>query len=224
MEKHARCPLFLDPPRSTRPCRARCRAVPDRIGNSRHWLGREEKATSGDDDEDALLNVRAIVSKASIAGGPTLYLNSGSTLNLTCEVMESPVPPDYVFWYHDARVINYDIQHGVSVQTEKSPRTQSRLLIANAQPHDSGNYSCVPSNAEPASIVVHVLNGEQPALITAEADPQEHEDENESSTVADVPRSAPRRNETAAVHEWDACEFLRKLGQYLTSMGGLFVF
>ncbi|KAL1431178.1 hypothetical protein MTO96_014561 [Rhipicephalus appendiculatus] len=109
------------------------------------------------------LNV--IVSKASIAGGPTLYLNSGSTLNLTCEVMESPVPPDYVFWYHDARVINYDIQHGVSVQTEKSPRTQSRLLIANAQPHDSGNYSCVPSNAEPASIVVHVLNGENPAAM-----------------------------------------------------------
>ncbi|KAH9369473.1 hypothetical protein HPB48_014347 [Haemaphysalis longicornis] len=103
------------------------------------------------------LNV--IVSKASIAGGPTLYLNSGSTLNLTCEVMESPVAPDYVFWYHDARVINYDIQHGVSVQTEKY---QSRLLIANAQPHDSGNYSCVPSNAEPASIVVHVLNGERP--------------------------------------------------------------
>lgn len=144
------------------------------------------------------LNV--IVSKASIAGGPTLYLNSGSTLNLTCEVMESPVPPDYVFWYHDARVINYDIQHGVSVQTEKSPRTQSRLLIANAQPHDSGNYSCVPSNAEPASIVVHVLNGEQPASTGSEPGPQEHGEES----------------------EWNVRGFFKKVRQFLPFYGWIF--
>lgn len=144
------------------------------------------------------LNV--IVSKASIAGGPTLYLNSGSTLNLTCEVMESPVPPDYVFWYHDARVINYDIQHGVSVQTEKSPRTQSRLLIANAQPHDSGNYSCVPSNAEPASIVVHVLNGEQPASIGSEPGSQEHGEES----------------------EWNVRGFFKKVRQFFPFYGWIF--
>jgi len=32
--------------------------------------------------------------------------------------------------------------------------TQARLT-------DSGNYTCVPSNANPASIMVHVLNGKR---------------------------------------------------------------
>lgn len=109
------------------------------------------------------LNV--IVSQASISGGPTLYLNSGSTLNLTCEVMESPMAPDYVFWFHNGKVINYDAQRGISVVTEKLPKTLSRLLITNAQPQDSGNYSCVPSNADRADITVHVLDGENPAAM-----------------------------------------------------------
>ncbi|CAN7984614.1 unnamed protein product, partial [Ixodes hexagonus] len=103
------------------------------------------------------------VSKASIPGGPTLYLNSGSTLNLTCNVLESPVPPDYVFWFHNGRVINYDVSREISVHTERVPKMTSRLLISNAQPQDSGNYSCVPSNADQADITVHVLNGERPA-------------------------------------------------------------
>ncbi|XP_071037272.1 uncharacterized protein [Parasteatoda tepidariorum] len=104
-------------------------------------------------------------SKAKIIGGPTLYINSGSTINLTCLVMESPVPPDYVFWYHNGKVINYDSPRGISVHTEKAQRTTSKLLISNAQPSDSGNYSCVPSNADPAAIGLHVLNGEHPAAM-----------------------------------------------------------
>ena len=37
---------------------------------------------------------------------------------------------------------------------------QSRLLLARADPRDSGNYSCVPGpGATPASVTVHVLNG-----------------------------------------------------------------
>lgn len=106
-----------------------------------------------------LLFLFFLESKAKIKGGPTLYINSGSTINLTCQVMESPVPPDYVFWYHNGKVINYDSPRGISVHTETAQRTTSKLLISNAQPSDSGNYSCVPSNAEPAAIGLHVLNG-----------------------------------------------------------------
>jgi hypothetical protein len=36
----------------------------------------------------------------------------------------------------------------------------SRLLVARADAKDSGNYTCVPSGAHPASVIVHVLNGE----------------------------------------------------------------
>lgn len=111
------------------------------------------------------ITLNVIVSRAHIPGGPTLYLNSGSTLNLTCDVLESPMAPDYVFWYHDDRVVNYEMDKGITVHTEKSPQTRSRLLINNAQPGNSGNYSCVPSNADAANITVHVLNGENPAAM-----------------------------------------------------------
>ena len=44
------------------------------------------------------------VSKSQILGGPTIYINSGSTLNLTCLVLDTPGPPDYLFWYHNGQV------------------------------------------------------------------------------------------------------------------------
>lgn len=110
------------------------------------------------------ITLNVVVSRAKITGGPTLYINSGSTLNLTCIVMESPVLPDYVFWYHNGKVINYDSPN-IKLKTEMNLPTTSKLLISNAQPKDSGNYSCVPSNSDPADIAVHVLNGENPAAM-----------------------------------------------------------
>ncbi|KAG8225891.1 hypothetical protein J437_LFUL006822 [Ladona fulva] len=58
-------------------------------------------------------------------------------------------------------VINFDSPRGgISLVTEKGPTTTSRLLIQKAIPPDSGLYTCTPSNANPASIRVHILNGE----------------------------------------------------------------
>lgn len=51
---------------------------------------------------------------------------------------------------------------GVSLETEKGKRgTTSKLLITRAQFDDSGNYTCASSKVTPASVMVHVLNGEQ---------------------------------------------------------------
>lgn len=59
------------------------------------------------------------------------------------------------------QVISYDSSRGgVSVVTEKGAATTSYLLVQDAAPADSGRYSCSPSNAEVASVRVHVLNGE----------------------------------------------------------------
>lgn len=47
---------------------------------------------------------------------------------------------------------------------------QSRLLLARAGPRDSGNYTCVPGpGAAPASVTVHVLNGNRCDTISAPA-------------------------------------------------------
>jgi hypothetical protein len=93
---------------------------------------------------------------AEILGAPDLHIKSGSTLRLVCTLRQSTEPPVYVFWYHEERMINYDKERGVSVHNDRS---SSVLLIVEAQKSDSGNYSCVPSNAQAASINVHVLNG-----------------------------------------------------------------
>ncbi|TGZ49820.1 Neurotrimin-like protein [Temnothorax longispinosus] len=56
-------------------------------------------------------------------------------------------------------VINFDSPRGgISLVTEKGPETTSRLMIQKAVPSDSGIYRCEPSNANPSSIKVHVVN------------------------------------------------------------------
>lgn len=74
-------------------------------------------------------------------------------------ILQSPTPPQYVFWYHNSRMINYDTARGsVTVQTEPGP-TQSRLTILHAVETDTGNYTCSASNTKPASIFVFVTEG-----------------------------------------------------------------
>ncbi|XP_053678176.1 kin of IRRE-like protein 1 [Anopheles nili] len=125
------------------------------------------------------VTLSVVVPTATIIGGPDLHVDKGSTINLTCAVKYSPEPPAYIFWYHHDEVISYDSSRGgVSVITEKGDITTSHLLIQNADLDDSGKYSCSPSNADVASVRVHVLNvravvsGEHPeAMQTGGASP-----------------------------------------------------
>ena len=95
--------------------------------------------------------------RAEIDGGPEKYVKSGSTLKLTCHIRQNSVAPDFVFWYHDGRMINYEDRLGVSVVGDA---TSSTLVVGKAHSSNSGNYSCVPSNVRPASVIVHILNGD----------------------------------------------------------------
>lgn len=74
---------------------------------------------------------------------------------------QSPVPPQYVFWYHNSRMINYDAARGVTVVTEPGPKTQSALAIRAAGAQHSGNYTCCAANTEPAHIYVYVSEGSE---------------------------------------------------------------
>ncbi|XP_048483951.1 zwei Ig domain protein zig-8 isoform X1 [Plutella xylostella] len=110
----------------------------------------------------------------TILGGPELFINQGSTINLTCVVQHSPEPPPAIRWTHNDEVrwtfneqeINYDSPRGgVSVITEKGETTTSHLLVQRARQPDSGRYTCSPANANPRSVLVHVLSGEHPAAM-----------------------------------------------------------
>ena len=73
---------------------------------------------------------------------------------------QSPIPPEFVFWYHNDRLLNFDPSRaGVSVETEHGSRTHSQLKIANALETDTGNYTCRASTGQPASIYVQVWAG-----------------------------------------------------------------
>lgn len=64
--------------------------------------------------------------------------------------------------YHGNSVVDFDSPRGgISLETEKTEGgTTSKLLVTKAALTDSGNYTCVPNNAHPASVSVHVLNGQ----------------------------------------------------------------
>jgi hypothetical protein len=90
-----------------------------------------------------------------------VYVKKGSTISLTCSINVHSTPPGSVLWYHGASVVDFDSPRGgISLETEKTESgTTSKLLVTKAALSDSGNYTCVPSNANPASVWVHVLNG-----------------------------------------------------------------
>ncbi|XP_030753590.1 zwei Ig domain protein zig-8-like [Sitophilus oryzae] len=101
-----------------------------------------------------------------ILGSPELFINMGSTINLTCYVQYAPEPPPTMVWSHNSHVINFDSPRGgISLVTEKGFTTTSRLLIQKAVQKDSGLYTCSPSNANSATVRVHILNGEYPAAM-----------------------------------------------------------
>lgn len=96
---------------------------------------------------------------AHLAGPKEIHMVSGSNINLTCHVRGSPEPTQHILWYRGATLVNYSSRGGISVVTDKLTGT-SRLVLTRTTPADSGNYTCAPANAEPASVSVYILNGE----------------------------------------------------------------
>ncbi|CAG9863235.1 unnamed protein product [Phyllotreta striolata] len=109
------------------------------------------------------VNLQIVVPEATIQGirSGEHHVDIGSIIDLVCIIERSPTPPQYVFWYHNEHMINYDTARGgISVETVPGPKTQSRLTIRDTNDADSGNYTCSASNTEPASIYVFVSEGD----------------------------------------------------------------
>ncbi|KAI9589599.1 hemicentin-1 [Glossina fuscipes] len=98
---------------------------------------------------------------------PEKYYKAGSTIELQCVISKIPQPSSYITWRHGTRMLNYDTSRGgISVKTDMLPgRALSRLYIANANRHDTGNYTCMLGNDITGTVIVHVLNGEEPAAM-----------------------------------------------------------
>ncbi|XP_049787827.1 uncharacterized protein LOC126191123 [Schistocerca cancellata] len=104
-------------------------------------------------------NLHVVAPAAFILGSGEYHIGEGSTISLVCIIENSPTPPQYVFWLHNERVVNYDGSRAVAVSTEPGPRTHSRLLIPRATRRDSGNYTCSAPDTQPDTINVYVSQG-----------------------------------------------------------------
>lgn len=110
------------------------------------------------------LNV--IESKARILGPSELYVKSGSAVLVTCVISQGPHDLGTVLWYRDAAALHVAEERRMRIDTDWTDALTSRLRISSATTADSGNYSCVPTvAAAPASVNVHVINGEHPAAM-----------------------------------------------------------
>lgn len=61
------------------------------------------------------------------------------------------------------KVANYEVEKVEVNVRVNNDTTISTLTLRDAQVHNSGKYTCSPSNARQASIRVHVLSGESRA-------------------------------------------------------------
>ncbi|XP_050592870.1 zwei Ig domain protein zig-8-like [Bombus affinis] len=118
-------------------------------------------------------SLNVVEARARISGPSDIYVKTGSLLTLTCLMSQGPHDLGTVAWYRGSQPVvtsphsenDVNGEPRIAVETEWSDALTSRLRIIHAKPSDSGNYSCVPTVAERASVNVHVINGEHPAAM-----------------------------------------------------------
>lgn len=108
--------------------------------------------------QSIFVRLRVVAAYAEIVGTKDKVFNSGSRLQLICVLKLATSKPDYIFWYHNNRMINFDTDRGVSVHEEESGST---LTMTDVSVADSGNYSCQPRDMRSAAVAVTILSERQ---------------------------------------------------------------
>ncbi|XP_066958509.1 uncharacterized protein [Macrobrachium rosenbergii] len=130
----------------------------------------ECQVSTGNGILSRLVELTIVEPRAVIPGNGEYHIDVGSTITLDCFIHQSLVAPQYIFWYHNSRMINYDRERGgVNVQIDTGPHVRSRLTVTRATPADSGNYTCAAANSKPAYTTVYITNGNKIAAIQPRA-------------------------------------------------------
>ncbi|XP_063593978.1 zwei Ig domain protein zig-8-like isoform X1 [Penaeus indicus] len=125
---------------------------------------REKKKRKSKKNKGRRRERRRKVPLATIEGPTERHIQQGSILAITCIVHHMPhSAPAHILWFHGPQNIDYDSPRGgVSIQTEKAARkTVSKLMLSTVTLDDTGEYSCAPSDLQPAVVNVHVQIGEE---------------------------------------------------------------
>lgn len=123
------------------------------------------------------LHLSVIVPNVKIYGDRDIFVKSSSTVQLRCVVSQSLVPPTYIEWRHNdehlplaTSALSIGSHKGARLQTTPPEHiaagtTVSTLTILQAEISDSGKYTCLPAQLESASVNLHVLETDLPALM-----------------------------------------------------------
>ncbi|XP_063602925.1 titin-like [Penaeus indicus] len=113
------------------------------------------------------VNLAVVTPEAHIPGHGQYHVNRGSPITLVCAIENVPTPPQYVFWYHNGRLLNYlPDQPEVTIETSREPSAAvSKLEVRRARDDHSGNYTCSAPNTLAASTMVFVTEGDKTAAV-----------------------------------------------------------
>ncbi|KAK8751284.1 hypothetical protein OTU49_013869 [Cherax quadricarinatus] len=104
---------------------------------------------------------------ASVLPGREVYVQSGSRLEVVCQVDGCP-PPALLAWSRDGHTLLTPESNSYDLTSDNGTTTPiSRLILArpHATASDSGTYSCTSTCTQPTNVTVHVLRGEELAAM-----------------------------------------------------------
>jgi len=97
---------------------------------------------------------------AAIQVSGSEYVEHSSPIQLMCNATGRPDPPHNVDWFKDGQIVHSDVQRGLIVTKKiETKLLVSVLSIRSARLSDDGQYVCMSSDHESATINVHVLSG-----------------------------------------------------------------
>lgn len=99
------------------------------------------------------LDLVVVVPKVRIFGGPAIYVREDSSVQLECVVSQAVNTPKYIVWEHNGQG-----RGGSTFTRLDSSTTTSTLTLTRVTRTQAGQYTCLPSLLQTASVDLFVLN------------------------------------------------------------------
>lgn len=91
-------------------------------------------------------NLHVLVPAAFILGSDEYHTQAGNAISLVCIIENSLDPPQYVFWYHNGNLINYDRVSRISIKTDPGETKEINEYISTYRNHfaifDEATLTC----------------------------------------------------------------------------------
>ncbi|XP_034666035.1 uncharacterized protein LOC117899979 [Drosophila subobscura] len=110
--------------------------------------------------QSIFIELKIVEAVAEISSAPELHIDETSTLRLECKLKRATENPSFVFWYHDNKMINYDVQGGFVVTSMEANGKSSvqNGHIFRVLPGVAGNKSRIIPIPDPMESMNGVMN------------------------------------------------------------------